>query len=46
MRVARRVVRPEGTHVLAVGKVKRAVQVRTRKVWDAWAAQQSELLRW
>ncbi|HEX6240329.1 MAG TPA: pitrilysin family protein [Polyangiales bacterium] len=46
MRVARRVVRPEGTHVLAVGKIKRAVQVRTRKAWDAWAAEQSAKLRW
>jgi predicted Zn-dependent peptidase len=40
MRVARRVVRPEGTHVLAVGKIKKAVQKRTEKALTEWQAAQ------
>jgi predicted Zn-dependent peptidase len=40
MRVARRVVRPEGTHVLAVGKTKKAVQKRTERTLADWQAAQ------
>jgi predicted Zn-dependent peptidase len=40
MRVARRVVRPEGTHVLAVGKIKKGVQKRTERVLLDWQAAQ------
>jgi len=44
MRVARRVVRPEGTHVLAVGKTKKAVQKRTEKALADWQSAQRALL--
>jgi predicted Zn-dependent peptidase len=46
MRVAQRVIRPEGTHVLAVGKVKRATQNRTRKAFDTWMIEHAARLRW
>jgi predicted Zn-dependent peptidase len=46
MRVARRVVRPEGTHVLAVGKVKRPARQRTQRAFEAWATEQRARLRW
>jgi predicted Zn-dependent peptidase len=46
MRVARRVIRPDGTHVLAVGKIKRATQNRTRKAFDAWSEEQRARLKW
>lgn len=40
LRVARRVVRPEGTHVLAVGKIKKAVQKRTERALETWQSAQ------
>ena len=45
LRVARRVVRPEGTHVLAVGKIKKAVQKRAAQVFERWADAQRRLSR-
>jgi predicted Zn-dependent peptidase len=45
-RVARRVVRPENVHVLAVGKSKKAVQKRAEQVFASWAEQQRKLLAW
>jgi predicted Zn-dependent peptidase len=41
LRVAQRVVRPEGTHILAVGKIKKAVQKRAEKAFESWRSAQS-----
>jgi predicted Zn-dependent peptidase len=46
MRVARRVIRPEGTHVLAVGKVKKKTEQTTRRVFAKWAEEQRARLAW
>jgi predicted Zn-dependent peptidase len=45
-RVARRVVRPENVHVLAVGTGKKAVQKRSQRVLASWAEKQRKLLAW
>jgi predicted Zn-dependent peptidase len=45
-RVARRVVRPENAHVLAVGKSKKAGQKRAERAFASWAEQQRKLLAW
>jgi len=42
-RVARRVVRPEGIHILAVGKVTKAVQKRAEKAFAEWAQAHSTM---
>jgi predicted Zn-dependent peptidase len=44
--VARRVVRPENAHLLAVGRVKKATQKRSARVFEQWAEAQRKLLAW